>query len=142
MGADTGAPDEIDPLEFTEVKVSTSGKSNARTTALKAHNQLVDDRRAVFADTLEFLSQRLDELDPALSERFDEYLSSRHDGPEGANRIVVIVDADDYTDEILGNLPEPPGCDPLVVDVVHVGDLAELIAAVWEEVPVTASDAP
>ncbi len=129
FGAD--ADRQIDNLEFAEIKVRTSGKSNAKKSALEAHNQLATDRTRMFADTIDFLSQRLDELDQTLSEAFDAYLASRDDGPDGDHRIVIVIDVDDFTDEILDNIPDPPQCAPLAVDVVRIAGLADLIAETW-----------
>ena len=124
----------IEGLDFCEVKVRTS-RSKVKGAAVEAHAQLSEDRGASFADILDFIYQRLDEKNPAWAEALETYLSERDD-PEGQNRIVVIVDRDLYTEDLLTSLPQPPDlCEPLHVDVVHCGKLRDLIASTWELVP-------
>lgn len=122
-------------LDFVEVKVRTSGRSNAKNAAVEAHEQLLEDRRVMFSDVLEFIAQRLEESDPELSRAFDDYLADR-DGPDGTNRIVIVIEEDDYHQDILSNLTDRDNlCDPLAVDFVRLDGLADLIRETWELVP-------
>lgn len=126
----------ISDMDFAEVKVRTSGVSNARKVAVEAHKQLIADAALNFTDVLDFVAQRLEERDPQLSLAFDDFLADRN-GPDGSHRIVIVIEEDDYSDDILANLADEGDlCEPLEVDVVHVDDLKALIASTWPHVPV------
>jgi hypothetical protein len=127
--------ENIADMEFCEVKVRSSGRSNAKGAALEAHKQLTTDRDLCFADILDFIFQRLDESDPTSAAALERYLS-RRDDPGGAYRIIVIVDRNDFSEDILDQLPAPPElCEPLHIDIVHCDELKALIAETWELVP-------
>lgn len=125
------ASERIVGLEFCETKVRASGKYNAKGAAVEAHDQLIVDRELSFADILDFVLQRLDEIDPPWADALEDYLSERGD-PGAAYRIVIVIDRKDFTDDILDNLPESAQlCGPLHADIVHCDELRALIAETW-----------
>lgn len=127
----------VEDLEFVEAKCRTTRDKQQ---AAKAHQQLVADRDAQFADTLEFLHLRLEELgNEDLLDAFEAYLAARDTDPGGRYRLVLIFDEDEWKDDELAELPDPPDlCTPLTVEIVLVNQLATLIDATWAAVPVVA----
>lgn len=61
----------MEDLHFLECKLRTFRDLTA---GVEAHNQLLNDRLAGYADTLMFLADRLHETNPVLLEAFERYL--------------------------------------------------------------------
>jgi hypothetical protein len=124
----------VHDLEFVETKCRTSRDKQQ---AAKAHQQLADDRDAQFADTIEFLLLKLEELgNLELLEAYESFLASREGDLEGRYRITLIFDEEVWMDDELAELPDPHElCTPLTVEVVLVEGLADLIEATWQAVP-------
>ena len=128
-----GGDRRIVDLEFVEVKCRTTANKQQAATA---HAQLVADRDLMFADTIEFIAGRLDELGQYdVLDAFESYLASREDDAGGHYRIVLIFDGEVWSGEELNQLPEEGElCAPLSVDVVLVEALRDLIDQTWAAV--------
>ncbi|WP_299931790.1 Hachiman antiphage defense system protein HamA [uncultured Nocardioides sp.] len=132
VGFEFDEDDNLVSLHFCEVKTATSTKSNARAAVGAAHQQLADDRALHFTDTLEFLAERLDDVNPSVAEAFEEFLASREDGMDGSYRILLLTDPSIYDPTVIERIPEPPDLqEPLELDIVHVAELRALIEETW-----------
>lgn len=128
-------------LEFVEVKCRTTGDKQQ---AAKAHQQLVDDRSENFADTLEFVHQRLCEADEEeLLDAYEGYLARREGEPGDSYRLILIFDSAVWSGEELDHLPEGEELlRPLSVDVVRVTELREFIDETWASVDPALASSP
>lgn len=94
--------DEIDELEFIEVKYRTAPAVDL---AVDAHDQLALDRDRGFATTIKFLASRLYELDPDLYDAFLRFLGER-DVKDCWHTVVLSFDAANWTEAIVENLDD------------------------------------
>ncbi len=94
--------DEIDDLEFIEVKYRTVPGHDL---AVDAHDQLALDRDRGYATTIKFLASRLHETNPELYEAFIRFLGKR-DVKDSWHTVALSYDASNWSDSIAENLDD------------------------------------
>lgn len=120
--------DSIDDLEFIESKYRTDPHVDL---AVDAHEQLATDREGGYATTINFLANRLREIDAELYEAFIEFL--RHsDVKDSRHTIVLAFDQVNWDDEIVVDLDDLPEHLPeLWLRVFPLEDAIQLIEDVY-----------
>lgn len=94
----------IEDLEFIESKYRTVPAVDL---AVDAHEQLAADREDGYATTINFLANRLREIDPAMYERFIDFLRGR-DVKDSRHTVALTFDQANWRDEIAENLEDLP----------------------------------
>lgn len=100
--------------------------------SLNHQEELAAWHRDEFGPILFFIGSRLEESDPDLYGAFFEYLSDASARTDHFH-IILVWEADEWTDTVLNNLPEPTDAlDPLTVRVALIEDLASLTDATYK----------
>jgi hypothetical protein len=128
----------VEDLHFLECKLRTFRDLTA---GVEAHNQLLNDRLAGYADTLMFLADRLHETNPVLLEAFEMYLGERDRAERGSYGVMLVWDSDRWDEDVLARVDEiAERLTPLHVRIALAFELATLIERVYDSIGVQVVD--
>ncbi len=120
---------EVLGLTFLESKYR---KDPPRDLAIVAHDQLAADRERSFATTLNFMANRLAELNEPLYASFIRYIGSG-EARQDSYGVALICDRARWSDEIIHDLAgESELLEPLLLRVAQFDELTQLVDAVYE----------
>jgi hypothetical protein len=131
--------DEIIRVEFIESKLRTRVDTGA---GVQAHDQLLADREAGFADIIGFVAEQLAKDDPPMYELFLRYLESRERREErGSYGIALVTEMDTWRERTLDRIDElDPLLESLTVRFAKLANLVDLIDQTYALVGLVAAD--
>lgn len=122
--------ESVDDLEFIESKYRTDPDMDL---AVDAHEQLASDRDDGYATTINFLANRLREMNADLYEAFIEFLRQRN-VKDSRHTVALTFDDDNWEDEIADNLDDLPEHLPeLWLRLFPLPEVVQLIEEVYAE---------
>lgn len=123
---------EIADLHFLECKLRTY---RDLAVATNAHDQLATDKLAGYADTLEFIGERLYKENIELFEAFERYLAQRGRGDRGSYGIFLVCESDTWDEDMLVRLSEVAELlSPLHTRVVLAAEITTLVEHVYDSI--------
>lgn len=122
----------IADLHFMECKLRTFRDLPV---GVEAHDQLSEDRKAGYADTLMFLAERLDEVEPDLGHALENYLAERDREERGSYGVMLVSETAAWDEDVLDRIEEKENrLHPLHVRVLLAADLANLVERVYDSI--------